>query len=622
MNDSTKSLYAHWSILRVGIPAAAVLLPPIVFSTRATSTMLPKATLLFVLASLTVALYTAESIRRRAIALPWGLPGVALLILAIALALAAFLAPVPFAAWMGPPTRSAGFAVYVSCLVIFSIVVLSSNGPAARGVLVAGLVATGVTTLVGLGQLTAIDLGPLQPAGSSPTALLGNTNFSSALLGMGVPIALWGVLQVRWTKAARGASATIALAAFAVAWLSGAIQGPIVAVAGTSVVAAAVVLERSAHPFRFIAAGGATLASGALFLVWALAAQAGPLAGFASRASIGPRLWYWQAAWEMFASHPVSGVGLGMYPGNYTIFRSIESVRDLPEGITADSAHSVPLSMFAEGGFLLGGAYLFFLAVVGYLLLKELLKSKGENRLLIGAVGGVWFAYQVQSLVSIEVPGLMPWNYVFGGLVVALSPGTTIREFPAGRNAGARRRKKTSPTEMVGSVVGLATAFVLLWISLLPLRADEAYGRGLALNDALARQEVAPGEPVAAFDEAIGLLPQNPTYWSNLGVSLGAAGDIEGALDSLSEAVARHPYNRSAVGTAARNHSVFGEPGVAEMYWQRLIELDRYRVSYLIEASEFYLQHERDEDAAALLRQALRVDPQRTQARELLSGLE
>lgn len=618
---SRKPYCGRLDVVLRALPAAAVFLVPVFLWRQSTTTMLPKAVLLVVLASVGIGVAAAWFVARGKFI---RLPAVAVapvLIFTITLIIATANAPVQISAWLGPEIRSAGLWAYLASIVLFLITVGFGNVRSVLWVVVAALAATTVTAVVGALQLSPVDLGAWSPAGRSPLALLGNTNFSSALLGMGAPLAVWACLFSRWVTSARVAFGLLALLSLVVAWLSGSLQGPVVAVVGMSVLGVAATLEYAKRPLPVIAAVGSFLMIGGLTLVYGVATGLGPLGWTSGVVSLGPRLWYWEAAWNMFVDHPVLGVGLGMYPDYYTMHRTIASVQDLPTGVVADSPHSVPLAMLSEGGLILAAAYLGFIVAVMYLTARGLFVTRGPERLLLGAVAGTWLAYQFQSLISIEVPPLMVWHFVFAGAAILLANprilqasqgsqdngNTAIRKTSVAKSSRRRSRRKgpvVSLRCLAATVVGAVIAVPLMYLALVPLRADIAYARGEFL--AFEHGDWANAQGWVA--DAISILPLESRFWVLAAVIEGSSGDVPASLDSLAEATARNPYDRAAAFAAARTHSELGDPDDADMYFRKAVELDPLRPDLLLAAGQHFLGRDDATVAVSFLTQATTVD--------------
>lgn len=615
--SSNRTLYDRLTVFLV---IAALAFTPVLVLRSASGTMLPKATFLAVIAIVCLSLWIAKAIITREIVLPWGLPALAALVLTAALSLATALAPVAVSAWLGPTMRVSGFATYLACLVLFfaTLTVFGKEDveTATRWAIVAVL-ASAVAGLLQALPFSVWIFGSSQPV----RAMLGNTNFASALLGMGVPLLLWAALRRQQVTWARGAFVLLAIGVFALAVLSRSIQGPIVAVGGSGVLLAAWVLEYARRPARILSALGALAVSVASLLVYGLATATGPLGWVAERASVGPRLWYWEAAINMFTTSPLTGLGFGMYPSMYTLHRSVESVQDLPTGIVADDAHSLPLNLLAEGGVLLGVAYTAFLVTIGVALVTALRRLHGDDRMLAGAIGGAWIAYQGQSLISIDVPGLMPWNYVLAALLVILSGATYRKGIQVGKQGepflSMRRSRAQERRLRYALVAATFLAVPGIWWSSQPLRADVVAEQGMS---ALDRQEF----QVAAslFEEAHTRFPYSSAHLSRLGAAVGNTGRPEDGVSLMIEATMLDPYDRSALANAATNADRIGDSEAATDLWDRLLILDRYNVVHLTNAAAFFLAEGELRRSEELLERALTVDNAYEQAQDAWEELQ
>lgn len=583
---------------------AAFVGAPLVIMRGASGTMPPKAALVTLIAALLLGLLVTRSVLQRRLALPRGAVGVTTGVLAAAFIWSAVHAPVWESALLGPPMRMSGLVMYLACLVLLWTVVVIFRPEDVSLLAQWGLVTIAINVVIVALQVSP--LGVIGPAGSQPVrAILGNTNFASALLGMGVPLAVWGALQRDWRSVWRVTAILLACAAFGFALWSRSIQGPIIALVGVAVVGAAVALERFERPAPILTGLGAAGAALAATGIYGLATSSGPLGFLADRASIGPRLWYWEAAIAMAQANPVSGVGLGMYPGNYTIFRSVESVRDLPFGIVADDAHSVPLNLVAEGGLILLLAYTAFVVAVGVCLISGLRRLRGDDRLLLGAVGGAWAAFQTQSLISIDVAALMPWHYVLAGAVVVISHPEPVWTLPPSSPASQRKGRRQERQPVLAAVTaGLLLAAVGGWAAVQPLRANLAIERGKAYIEA-----DMPVDAVEAFDAARAALPFSAEALFGSGVAIGRAGEGPRGLDMMVAAVELDPFDRGLVGNLADVATRVDETELAYSLYMDYLDLDPLNVQMLVAAADLADELGKPGDARALLERAEAIDP-------------
>ncbi len=538
--------------------------------------------------------------RERALPLPRSWTLAALGAFVVAAVVAATHAEVTASALLGSLMRGSGLVLYASAAAVFLLLVALLPRERTPVLLTAAAATAAVVALHGGLQYLGMDPLPRETVGhSSPIeATLGNPNFASALMGMGLAPLTWLTLRADWSVLARSLAGAGAVLALVVAALSDSVQGPVAGLLGLVVLAVAWVLERVESPGAWIAGLLGSAAAGLGLLIAGLAAGLGPLVRVAELVSLGPRLWYWEAAARMVQEAPVLGVGLGMYEHRYRALRPAEQITERGTGLTTDAAHSVPLQMFAEGGLLLGLAYLAFVVATGVTLLVGLRRLQGSERLALGAVGGAWIAYQAQSAVSIDVPPLAAWHFTLAALIVVLTTRRTLL------GPGAPRRR-TRGQRLVGSATALVATVALIagtWGLTGQYRAD-ATVLELEHTDA----EADPIRALELADEATALQPGRVDYWASYGQAMLDLGDQAGALDVYERAIEANPHHSPAVGAAARLASNLGEDERAEELWRDLAHLDPHHVDLQADAARFFLQHGDIDEALERLEHAVTV---------------
>ena len=108
-----------------------------------------------------------------------------------------------------------------------------------------------------------------------------------------------------------------------------------------------------------------------------------------------------------------------------------QEIADFNVGIAADTAHNIPLDIGSGGGIPL---LLIYLALVGLALISiiKILKRTTNFDLVFTSVAAAWFAYQAQSLISINQIGIGVWGWSLTGLLIGYelhtrSPGIDSR---------------------------------------------------------------------------------------------------------------------------------------------------------------------------------------------------
>lgn len=516
---------------------------------------------------------------------------------AVTLAATAFVAALSFsvitsdnttASLVGVYKRYDGFVLYAACVVLLMAVLRAFTPATIRTLVLAQAVAGGVVVAYGVIQWRGID--PLdweQTYGDAVFSTLGNPNFAGAYAGMTFPLMLWGVVRDGASIAGRVIFGALALCAVATAIASDSVQGPATVAIGGGVFVLAFVISRRG----WVAKAGVPLMIAAAIGGGAVAIAgfngSGPLARLEQEATLEIRRVYWGAAWSMFEAEPMTGVGMDRYHAFYRAHRAEDAANDISFTVNADQPHNVPLDMLAEGGLPLGGAYAFFVLLTGSLLLYGLVRLRGTNLLMLGALGGTWAAYQAQSLVSIDLAPLAAVHWLTAGGIAVLARPPRMKTFrlPWGGAAAAGRRAAAVPSETrgaVGAILAGALAIVGLWFLVLPLRADAALGDS--------QQAVVNKNATGAIEAAkrsTDLAGWEGTYWFQYGVRMLDAGRQKEAMTALEHAIEREPRGLEQVVTGARISAALGdEKRAADLYAQAL-RIEPHAPEMLLEVAKF-----------------------------------
>jgi putative inorganic carbon (HCO3(-)) transporter len=602
--------------------ASAVVLTCVLFTRQALDPVnVIKLTALLLVALALVVVVAVRVVRSRTLRLPTSAAAVAAATLALAFVLSAAAAPVTATALVGTYGRNSGLLAYLAALVLFFVALRVYDRPRTR-VLVGGVVLAGLfTALYGLSQKAGIDAIPWNNPFNPIIAALGNPNFASGYLGVAASVAAGGALYPGWALPWRVVSGVTSALCLLTAALSASVQGPIAAAGGLLVVGVAVVLNLRSNLRRPLLAtlGVVTMAAVSVLLVGATT-MAGPAAGLFSDVGSEARTHYWAAALQMFREHPILGVGLDQYGNFWRTARSPDSVSALGGPQFSDAAHSVPLQMLAQGGIVLGLAYAAFVLLTLVALVRGLLRLDGSDRLLLGAVGGGWAAYQVQSAVSIDQVPLIVLHFTLAGAVVAASgparfhelrlPGA-LQPVVAHRNDARTKRRVAAAGPRVRPVTGAdlalitavgVLALIAAWQTLVPLRANTAAREG----DVLARRGDGTGA-FTAYDRATDLLPGQSFYWIKKGQLFQAATppQVSQARAAFFEATEHDPFEVNALKAAAQLAETEGDLDAARELHRRAVALDPLNPVTLVEAATFELRHSGAQAARELLEVAV-----------------
>lgn len=519
---------------------AAIVLTAVLFSARLDDPVnIIKMTALVLCAITLLASCAIRAIRLRVVQLPWGRPALAGVVLLLAFVVVALASPVWNTALLGTYGRNSGLLTYASALVLFLVGLRVLDAPGTRVILYALMIAGGFTAGYGLLQYAGIDPVAWNNPFNPIIAAMGNPNFAAAYVAICSPAAAWGALRTGWGVPWRVASGVLLVLCLAAAVLSEAAQGPLAAAPGLAVLAVAWLLDRSDEVRRLGLGAVAGIGVVGLGLVGLGLGGSGVGAVALGDGGTDARRLYWATALDIWRDSPWLGAGLETFGPFWRMERPASA-----GGLFTDAAHSVPLQLLATGGVVLGLAYVVFVAAVGWVLLLGLRRLHGADRLLLGALGGCWVAYQVQSLVSIDQVPLVVVHMVLGAGVVAAAGGARLREVRQSGAAGAPAVWRRSDV-VVAVAVGLLTSGAT-WGALLPLRASATVAAG---DRAAARGDAAGAE--AAFDSATELLPGEARYWRKRAQLHRALAEPELAMAAFRRAMAADGLDLVSVRQAA-----------------------------------------------------------------------
>lgn len=319
--------------------------------------------------------------------------------------------------------RNNGFIDTSSLLILF-LTLSMVKGKNSPNLLLNVLVKLGVFNAI-YGTLQFLDADPITwiNQGNRIILTLGNSDFASALLGFTSIATFAKLLNFSQNKLRISLIFISFIVQLFLIVKSDAIQGLIITIL-SCVLILGVWLRFNAPPkLRFITP--LYLISSAIPVILMLLGifNKGPFSKLLSGSfySLHDRYYHWLAAKKMVSSHPLFGVGLDAYGDYYREFRLQEAIdlRGTASSYT-NNAHNVLAQVGATGGLTLLIAYLL---VVGFVFLRAIkaFRVEGEDKLLIGSVIAIWFAYLAQSAVSIDKIGLAIWGWLSAGSLVGLS---------------------------------------------------------------------------------------------------------------------------------------------------------------------------------------------------------
>jgi O-antigen ligase len=625
MNFADETLrWQRWLLAAMLFGSAVILLPPAV-----EPFMLPKATFLVAAGLVLAAVGAARAVWAHSARLPSSLAVWAVTAFAAALLIATATSPERWASVIGFYGRYTGLVPYLVYVLVFLVVLRVTDLGFVRLLSRTALVALGVVDAYGFLQAAGAEPFGFTDKGLGATfSSFGNVNFSSAWAGALCAVALTTALSHTEHRGWRIYAAVLLPLTVVYVYLTGTSQGLVVAVATLGWAGLLLATAPSSPVRRFVLERRALalgLAGAAAFLLAvALAVASGGLRAQLEQALV-ERPEFWSAAVGIFADHPVVGTGLDTYAHHFLAYRPASHA--LANGAaTTDAPHSVPLGMFSNGGLLLGLTHLAVVILVGAALVRGAMRSEQATRAALAAWGGVWLGYQLQALISFDVPPLALLHWLSAGVIVALAAPPRWREVtlpgPKPSRAVTRKGKEygeySVPTSTRVLQGGIAlVALVGIWFTTYPLRAD--------LKAASAAPLAKSGqfdEAIERFDSAADLNPAEASYVFLAARGHEAARRPQQALASAREAARRDPGTVQYPLFAARQARQLGDTAQARTWYDEAVARDPRDPLVLNEAAAFLSASGDVQDARALFERTLALDPGNADARGGLDRLQ
>ena len=389
----------------------------------------------------------------------------------------------------GTSSRNTGTLAYIA----LALLMLASTVSASRRVLqrysVSLVVVGSILSLYGILQSRGVDFYEFNNAyATNVFGTFGNPNFQSAFMGITGTVALTWVCFSRAKLIFKlGLIVFVGLAVYNI-FLSSE-QGYLTLLAGFT---SAVVIFLISKKQRIL--GYSVLGCGGIagFVVLAGIFNKGPLAEVIYKSSLQARSFYWEAAVRMMIDHPLFGVGMDGFGDWYRRSRTQE-IADFNVGITADTAHNIPLDIGSGGGIPL---LLIYFALVGLALISiiRILKRTTSFDLVFTSVAGAWFAYQAQSLISINQIGIGVWGWSLTGLLI----GYELHTRSPGTDAQSKLQRKVIKKQQI-SALAVVTSFIFgglgLAAAIPPYSAADKFYKALQSGDAEVIQPAAYLQP-------------------------------------------------------------------------------------------------------------------------------
>ena len=366
-----------------------------------------------------------------------------------------------------------------------------------------------VATVAIMSAYCLIQIAKLDPISWSaffPFGTLGNVNFLSGFMGLGLVTVFIFALSSQFTNRTRIALVSLFLIGVFVLIKSDSTQGIVALVVGV----ASYLLIRSWYLHRALFIVALILySSGFISLVLGLLDK-GPLRGLIYQFTVLYRADYMHAGIAMLLHNPLTGVGIDSYDDWYRLERGVISALRTSLNRTSNSAHNISIDLAAGGGFPLLIAYSLIIAVISRAILIGLKRGLVRDQVFM-ALSMSWLAYQVQASVSINQIGVGVWGWILGGALLGYCKISESKEAYNGQSGGLKKTSKKTknqsinhrgspntppPLAVITSALLLTLGFTL---SLLPLKTDADFRRALNTRSAESLIQISSRSSINSF---------------------------------------------------------------------------------------------------------------------------
>jgi len=365
--------------------------------------------------------------------------------------------------------RNTGFLTYFALSILVLLVSTFENSQQVREVIKYLLVVTCFEIVYGLFQFANIDPYSWKNLYNPIIGTLGNPNFSSAFYGIVASLMIPYLFEKSFKLRMRLIALVVIGILFFLTIASDSWQGT-----GLILVSAAIyflTFVRSIHKVRIFGYLIGLIYLGITALVIRGFQGDGPLGTYLNKPTFTIRMDYWRTAINTIKHNLLFGVGSDNFGDWFRLMRDEETVKRIGLGVATNSTHNVVLDIMANTGLLAGVLYL---SVVGLILWKTLPRIWNpvsiDNKIFLPLFLG-WFAYFIQSMVSINQIGIGVWGWILQGLMVALVLNEKNFTYTV-IEVNDKKKKKKEKVLPAPSLLRIITTPIFIVIATMPLYSD------------------------------------------------------------------------------------------------------------------------------------------------------
>jgi O-antigen ligase len=326
---------------------------------------------------------------------------------------------------------------------------------------------------------------------------------------------------------------------------------------------------------------------GLLYILGTL--QIGPFTNWAYKASVNDRGYNWQAAIEMFKSHPFFGVGVDRYGAFFYQYRAPKYPLIYGYTQTVTNAHNVFLEIFATAGIFTGIFYLSIIFFIAYRAYRAIRNSQSGERLLISGIVAGWIGYVAQSIISVDVLALSIWGWVFGGAIVAVSYRHLHIASPSDKkHSKLPKVVKGGPGYLWRRNLAVASGLIAWLFIVVPMYRNETETARFAQIQApsdLSGRELYRTIALKTFHQSM----LSPSYKVNIAILLAKNGYIPESIAAFKEIIKIDPRNTDAYSLISIIYEDTKNFESAIPYRKQLAVLDPYGAENLVKLENDYL---------------------------------
>lgn len=363
--------------------------------------------------------------------------------------------------FFGTYGRNTGLLTYFAFVLLYIGTSIATSMSIKKPLLIGFSIALGVNAIYGLIQALGSDPFNWSNPYAPVIGTLGNPNFVSAFLGMGVALALAYIVSVDVNIKFKILAALFIVIAIYDILKSDAQQGIIVSLLSVGLVGYFVIstkFRNNLFKYSYLAAGILAFLLGLFGTL-----QKGPLTALIYKASVTYRGDYWHAGMQMIKNHLFFGIGLDSYGDWYRASRTVEATLRRGPSTVSNAAHNVYIDIVATAGIFALIAYIAVI-VLGLRAAHRISKRSTEFDPFFVGIFVAWVGYLIQSAISINNIALGIWGWVLPGVLISMDKWHLETK--------PEKKAKTTDFSGMGLVAGLIVGGV---IGYLPFNSDATF---------------------------------------------------------------------------------------------------------------------------------------------------